>query len=736
MDLTKLRFNVDTVALDEAIKKLDEVAAATKRISKTSVSTGTGASDVAVVATKRIKAEKDIQKAVEETADKSGKAEASYVKRLLETERLKTEFMAAENSRGTSAILVRAKLAKATEEEIKLLEKYRDTQQSLIGGDAFDKSVGALKLFKQELQVTREVARLMNQELGLSVNQLEKVARDKLRFIETTKAQGLSMFGTRDENGNVVNRQTQELQRLQTSLIGVAQAENRLRNSIDERVKAEQDSVRATSFVTKELNRVEFQVQELNGTLGKSATNSLFKFKTALAQSGLTADEQLAALKRYELAIEQINKKTVNSDKRVDYITRAVGPQITDIFVGLSTGQSPMTVLLQQGGQLRDMFGQMKIEGNDMANVMKNAMSSMLVSIKDVAKAMGLLVYGAVKDSALYLGRMTSNLLGVSRAFDTIQRNAAADVFNGVAGASDKLAASLRMQTLVTGAMSAGILLVITGLVILAKEMYDVMKSSTLLNQAVLTTGASIGLTKNQMVDLAKSMHDTGKSTSALLGVFTEIASVSGFTQKQFEMIARSAIDMEKYVGVAVKDTVASFKAIKDDPIKASEEFAQATGRVSLAVVQQIHDLEKLGKRQEAVALGLKAVKEANDSISLQAKNDMTEVEKLWIRIKEIVGVLKNALVELLEKDSTMLNLFLETLSGVAGTLAFVLTGIWKGLTAVSDGGASFKKWFGEATDALSKFIKEGNPAAQLLKTIFGDISQPSSVNLDRKSVV
>ena len=77
----------------------------------------------------------------------------------------------------------------------------------------------------------------MNQELGLSVNQLEKVARDKLRFIETTKAQGLSMFGTRDENGKVVNRQTQELQRLQTSLIGVAQAENRLRNSIDERSK-------------------------------------------------------------------------------------------------------------------------------------------------------------------------------------------------------------------------------------------------------------------------------------------------------------------------------------------------------------------------------------------------------------------------------------------------------------------------------------------------------------------
>lgn len=31
--------------------------------------------------------------------------------------------------------------------------------------------------------------------------------------------------------------------------------------------------------------------------------------------------------------------------------------QITDIVVGLQTGQAPMTVLLQQGGQLKDMFG-------------------------------------------------------------------------------------------------------------------------------------------------------------------------------------------------------------------------------------------------------------------------------------------------------------------------------------------------------------------------------------------
>ena len=64
-----------------------------------------------------------------------------------------------------------------------------------------------------------------------------------------------------------------------------------------------------------------------------------------------------------------------------------------------------MTVLLQQGGQLRDMFGQMKIEGEDMANVMKSAMSSMLVSIKDMQK-LWVCLSMVQRDSAAYIGNL------------------------------------------------------------------------------------------------------------------------------------------------------------------------------------------------------------------------------------------------------------------------------------------------------------------------------------------
>ncbi|HBW4679830.1 TPA: phage tail length tape measure family protein, partial [Klebsiella pneumoniae] len=49
--------------------------------------------------------------------------------------------------------------------------------------------------------------------------------------------------------------------------------------------------------------------------------------------------------------------KTGQSAAQTAYAMRMIPAQMTDIIVGLSTGQSPFMVLMQQGGQLKDMFG-------------------------------------------------------------------------------------------------------------------------------------------------------------------------------------------------------------------------------------------------------------------------------------------------------------------------------------------------------------------------------------------
>ncbi|TWI52986.1 lambda family phage tail tape measure protein [Pseudomonas duriflava] len=74
-----------------------------------------------------------------------------------------------------------------------------------------------------------------------------------------------------------------------------------------------------------------------------------------------TASEQVA--QKVRAANQSLNqastalKQTEISAKQTAAALRGVPAQFTDIAVSLQGGQSPLTVLLQQGGQLKDMFG-------------------------------------------------------------------------------------------------------------------------------------------------------------------------------------------------------------------------------------------------------------------------------------------------------------------------------------------------------------------------------------------
>lgn len=79
-------------------------------------------------------------------------------------------------------------------------------------------------------------------------------------------------------------------------------------------------------------------------------------------ESGITAvnrsfDTMGAAAQRAQLAATQSLSSTGISSKQTAAAMRNVPAQFTDIVVSLQAGQQPLTVLLQQGGQLKDMFG-------------------------------------------------------------------------------------------------------------------------------------------------------------------------------------------------------------------------------------------------------------------------------------------------------------------------------------------------------------------------------------------
>ena len=93
------------------------------------------------------------------------------------------------------------------------------------------------------------------------------------------------------------------------------------------------------------------------GTRAEKATAGVSSQSTRTEKS---LDELAAKARQAEAATAGFTEQTDAagmSAKATAAALRGVPAQFTDIFVSLQGGQAPLTVLLQQGGQLKDMFG-------------------------------------------------------------------------------------------------------------------------------------------------------------------------------------------------------------------------------------------------------------------------------------------------------------------------------------------------------------------------------------------
>jgi len=119
---------------------------------------------------------------------------------------------------------------------------------------------------------------------------------------------------------------------------------------------------KATEEESAALSELLDRIDPVNAALNKldKQQQQLAKFKS----KGMLDDETFDVYsKKIEEARNRLTgfseqlKNTGMSAKQTAWAMRMIPAQMTDIVVGLSTGQSPFMVLMQQGGQLKDMFG-------------------------------------------------------------------------------------------------------------------------------------------------------------------------------------------------------------------------------------------------------------------------------------------------------------------------------------------------------------------------------------------
>lgn len=574
MELTQLKFVVDTSDLKNAATEIERLGVAVNKLNKPMQ--------------EATKASSNLNKEQSKSAEVSKQVETSTRKNIsvLERQQMILEFMTQGLSKGQASIVSYAKANGAAADTIEKLIEVVKTQKALTGGDPFDKSAGAIQTWTNKLTAATEAQNLYNQGVRLNYSQLEELGREKLRINEQFKLEGKTVADADGEYKKLVGTAVQ----LENTRQGIV-------DSIKASEKATMDAAKASAYLAKEDDRVN-RLVESKGQITSATNNKLIAYEQNLRKAGITGKEAAEKLDVYKKGLESIQK--ASGQRQVDYLSRALGPQITDVFVGLATGQSPLMVLLQQGGQLRDQFALAGVAGADMGKMLVEASKAMITSVKDVAVAVGGLLFNAITStgSAIVSGFLAPIRLGAAYLYDMATG----------ATTTEKAIESLKVAFLALG--RAGILIFITAAVTAVVALKDLIKEQQEVSKAANLFGGSLGLTTDAIYSQAQAFAGSEGSVTKYIGAINAAAKAGVTSSSDLKLVSDAVVALQK-VGVDADETAKRFANLGKEPTKELRAFAKESGLIKPVILEQVRILEEQGKKSEAVALATKSMSDA-----------------------------------------------------------------------------------------------------------------------------
>lgn len=539
---------------------------------------------------KREKALKKTTEAVDENTSATSK-HTSVLQRQSDI----LEFQAQGWSKSQAGILATARAAKTAAEDMQKLMEVLDTQRKLMGTDPFDKSMSGLKSLQNQYREATEAMKQYESESGLTSKQTRELARDKERLITQLQQEKKSV----EEIDKAIKKHNEEYVALANKYNDVIRAEEAV-------IKKRKEMVSAANYVTQADEKMKAALDATNSSLNKAATDELVKYETALHKSGLAQDLITKKLETYKGQLAQV--QAAEQKRAADHLARSLSPQLTDIGVSLWSGQSPLTVLIQQGGQMMDLFRMSGVAAQDFGKVMRESFNSMLPAMATVAKGLASFVVGSLYDAGKAATSFIANITGISAAMDMVKRNIAAGGEENF-----KYIASLqKLSAILSGIAGAGFAVMLTGLVGLAIGLKQVISEENNLAKALSLSGGSLAVSQVTAIQYAKSMNDVGVSTGDAISAITAMAKAGNFAASEIPMVTKAAADMEKYAGVAIEDTVKAFSKLKEKPVESILELAKTTGMLAPEVVKAVVELDKQGKTAEATAMAMQALGSVN----------------------------------------------------------------------------------------------------------------------------
>lgn len=538
-------------------------------------------------------------------------------------------------TKGESNILNTARALKADEEQLSKIKSILSDIGKL-RKDPFDDAIGAIRSVNREYDALIQRNSLAEKGIALTTKQLEYYSR-----ISTEIAGKIKSVGLDPTSGKGLRDYEKGLERLQTKFIDVAASVNTLReaekkqqdqqkylakvNAVNDRKSATEmaNEAKAAAWLEREMQRANNALSGFNEQMAVSTSNRLFKFQEQMKKAGVETSEAERRLSEYKNTLEETDKK--NSQKRrndreaeLRYLARATSVQMGDVAVSLAGGQNPLTVMMQQGDQLRGVFAQVGADSKEMQKAMGEAFSQIILGFRDVGIAVGGFLKGAILSTGEFALTAATKLPIIGGAF------------TGVAASTGMLHKALVLLS------STGIMAFVSMFALLVTSTIAAIKEENALNKAMILTSGQFALSHDAAMQYANSIGKATGQSSLATEVILEMAKAGKVAESNIGMIAESAITLNKAAGIPIAETVKDFAKLASEPSKTVVELAKATGLIDIETVKLVMHYEDIGEKAKAADIATRSYADGTKQAAQTVKDNYGSLTTFAMGVSDV----------------------------------------------------------------------------------------------------
>lgn len=405
----------------------------------------------------------------------------------------------------------------------------------------------------------------------------------------------------------------------------------------------------AGAKVDRATARMISSIQRTTAVMEAGSRESSKYFELLAQQRGLDVN----ALRPYLDQLDQTAAKQVHAGmtaKQMSNNLRGIPAQFTDIFTSLASGQQPLTVLLQQGGQLKDMFGGIGPAARELGKYVLGLVNPFSLAAA-AAGVLGLAYFQGSKEASAFAKSII--LSGNAAGTSVSQLAEMADRIDQVAGTEAQAAAALA-QMAATGLVAGKNLEEFSATAVrmeraVGQAVEDTVKQFAELGKAPVE--ASLKLNEQYryltaaVYDQIKALEDQGRTSEAAAAAQAAYAQAMDDRTAQIEQslgslqrgwraitsVAKEAWDAMLNVGRGQSLSERLADVDRDIAMAQARLVAARTGRAGISVEAEADKLKSLQAMREGLQADLRM-----DKALAEQQAERVRVEQAGIKWRQL----------------------------------------------------------------------------------------------------